>query len=531
MTKRVIPFIVTLAAMLATAGVSRANVQLPNIFGDNMVLQRDRAIPIWGKADPGEKITVALDVTVTPRADGKKTARRTGKATAGKDGLWMVKLGKLPAGGPYQMTVTGKNTLNFVNVLVGEVWVCSGQSNMNFRMDGIPGIKNEVGAANYPDIRYFTVDMVSRETPQFDFPGAKPKWVECSPETAGTFSAVAYYFGKEIRGAVGVPVGLVHSSWGGALAEDWTTMKTLRSNPKLRPIVENLDRLKAEYPQAKADYQRRTEEMQKAQKEGRTALYPLPPRAPGERDWPSGLYNAMLHPMIPYGIRGVIWYQGESNSVRAEQYRTLFPAMIKDWRNAWGQGDFPFIFVQIANWKTDTIPVEATWGSWPELREAQFMALKVKNTAMAVTVDVGDSTNIHPADKQSVGRRLALGALRVAYGRSVEWSGPLYKSMRRDSEKIRLKFDHTAKGLVAKGGALTGFTVAGEDRAFYPASAFIEGDEVVVRSDRVAEPVAARYGWSDNPYCNLYNSERLPASPFRTDSWPGVTDGVYKPVP
>ena len=531
MVKRLFHFLVALAALLALAGAALANVQLPNIFGDNMVLQRDQAIPVWGKADPGEKITVVLTASGAPGAKGKKPERRTGKATAGKDGRWMVKLGKLPAGGPYEMMVTGKNTIQFTNVLAGEVWVCSGQSNMNFQLEWLPNTKSDVSTANFPNIRYFSVDLVSSETPLFDFSGAKPKWVECSPETASKFSAVAFYFGKDIYKEIGVPVGLIHSSWGGSIAEAWTTMKTLRSDPKLRPIVENLDRLKAEYPKAKADYDRRNAELQKAQKEGRTVLYPLPPRAPGEKDWPSGLYNAMLYPMIPYGIRGVIWYQGESNSVRAEQYRTLFPAMIKDWRDAWGQGDFPFIYVQIANWKTDTIPVEATWGSWPELREAQLMTLNVKNTTMAVTIDVGDSTNIHPADKQSVGSRLARGALKLAYGRKVEWSGPLYTSMRRDGERIRLRFDHVGKGLVAKGGALTGFTVAGEDRTFHPASAYIEGNEVVVRSERVSAPAAVRYGWSDNPYCNLYNSEQLPASPFRTDSWPGVTDGIYKPAP
>ena len=530
MLKRAFSSLVGFSALLTLTVTALADVQMPNIFGDNMVLQRGQTVPVWGKADPGEKITVVLTSMDAPSAKGKKPERRAGKAAAGKDGRWMVKLGKIPAGGPWEMTVTGKNTLRFANVLAGEVWVCSGQSNMNFQMAGLPNTKDEVSAANFPDIRYFSVSLISSETPLFDFPGATPKWVECSPATAGKFSAVAYYFGKEIRREIGVPVGLIHSSWGGSIAEAWTTMKTLQSDPKLRPIMENLDRLKAEHPKAKADFQRRSAEREKALKEGRPVLYLLPPRAPGEKDWPSGLYNAMINPMIPYGIRGAIWYQGESNSVRAEQYRALFPAMIRDWRDAWGQGNFPFIYVQLANWKTDTIPVEGTWGSWPELREAQLMTLKVKNTAMAVAVDVGDSTNIHPADKQSVGRRLALGALNAAYGRKVEWSGPLYKSLRRDGDRIRLRFDHAAGGLVAKGGALTGFTLAGEDRAFYPASAYIEGNEVVVRSERVSAPVAVRYGWTDNPYCDLYNSEHLPASPFRTDSWPGVTDGIYKPA-
>ncbi len=257
---------------------------------------------------------------------------------------------------------------------------------------------------------------------------------------------------------------------------------------------------------------------------------PLPPRTPGERDYPSGLFNAMIAPMIPYGISGVIWYQGESNSVRARQYRTLFPAMINDWRRAWKQGNFPFLFVQLANWETDTIPVEGTWGSWPELREAQLMTLSLPNTGMAVTIDIGDSTNIHPNNKWDVGHRLALNALQIAYGRYIVKSGPIFTAMFRDGGRIRLRFRHIANGLVAGNmEPLKGFTAAGIDRVFYKAEARIEGNEVIVSSEEVTQPVAVRYAWDDNPENNLYNSAGLPASPFRTDDWPGITDGKLKP--
>jgi len=399
-------------------------------------------------------------------------------------------------------------------------------------MDALKGVEKEIAGAKYPNLRYCTTALVSKADPEFDFPGAKPAWMECSPETVKQFSAAAYYFGKEIHHELNVPVGLIHSSWGGSVAEAWTRVEALRADPILRPIVEDLEKLKAVYPQARKEYALQAAEVAKAQKEGRTVPFLLSPRGPGERDWPSGLWNAMIAPMVPYAIRGVIWYQGESNSVRAWQYRTLFPAMIRDWRKAWGQGDFPFCFVQLANWRTHTVPVEGTWGSWPELREAQLMALSaVKNTAMAVAVDIGDSTNIHPNNKWDVGHRLALGALKTAYGRKSVFSGPLYKSMSRKGNAVVLRFEHAADYLKTPGGGpLAGFMIAGEDREFFPADAKIEGKEIIVRSGRVEKPVAVRYGWDDNPYCNLYNSAGLPASPFRTDKWPGVTDGIVRPI-
>ena len=519
------------AAMFTTA--AHADVRLPMVFGDTMVIQRDMPVPVWGDADSGEKVTVILQgfgKSDTPDPLMRASETRTARTTAGTDGRWMVRLRKLPAGGPYRMTVAGKNTVAFENVAVGEVWVCSGQSNMWWTVELVEGIADVVAAARYPSLRFFSVAMVSREEPQFDFTGAKPKWVECSPETAKKFSAAAFFFGKNLQAEFGIPVGLIHSSWGGSVAEAWTSMGGLRTNPVLRPIVDNLDSLKAVYPRAREEYQKRAADIEKARKEGRVAPFALSPRGPGERDWPSGLYNAMIAPMIPYAIRGVIWYQGESNSVRAAQYRTLFPAMIRDWRKAWGEGNFPFLFVQIANWNTEVIPVEGTWGSWPELREAQLMTLRLPDTGMAVAIDIGDSTNIHPNNKMEVGRRLALAALHVAYGRDIEWSGPIYRSMKRSGSAIRLRFDHTTGGLTTLGGRpLTGFEIAGSNRVFRSAEARIEGREVVVSNPALTDPVAVRYGWDDNPYCTLANSAGLPASPFRTDRWPGVTEGKVRP--
>jgi sialate O-acetylesterase len=508
---------IPLAFLFLVFSQAYSDVRVPGIFGDSMVLQRGIPLPVWGMADPGEKVTVTL-------------GGNTSSAVAGKDGRWMVRMKKMDAGGPYEMKIAGNNSLSFRDVLVGEVWVCSGQSNMQFQIRSVTGIEHEMTSANFPNIRQFAVNLVSKEEPQFDFSGKKSQWTACSPATVRNFSAVAYYFGKAIHQDLNVPVGLIHSSWGGSVAEAWTRIDALKSDPVLRPIVDDLEGMKASYAKAKEDYDRQSAEFSKAQKSGgQVPQMPLPPRAPGERDWPSGLYNAMIAPMVPYGIKGAIWYQGESNSVRAWQYRTLFPAMIKDWRKAWNEGDFPFLYVQIANWKTSTIPVVGTWGSWPELREAQLMTLSLSKTGMAVTIDIGDSANIHPNDKWDVGNRLSLAALHVAYGQNIVYSGPVYRSMKKEGNRIRLMFDHTDAGLTTRSGELMGFTVAGEDRVFHPATAKFSGSEVLVSAESVPKPVAVRYGWEDNPWCNLTNTAGLPASPFRTDKWKGITEGKVKP--
>jgi len=510
--------IIPLLVLLLIASHALSDVELPGVFGDNMVLQRGIKAPVWGTADPGEKITVSIK-------------ERHVRTKAGKDGRWKIRLKKMKAGGPYEMTVTGKNTITFANVMVGDVWVCSGQSNMAFRIASEQNIEDEIASADYPEIRMLTVGLFSRETPQYDFPGKRPVWITCSPETVRNFSAVAFFFGKELHTELGVPIGLLHTSWGGSVAEAWTSHKALNSKKELKPIIENLELVKANYPEDKELYEKKIAEWGKAMTDGKPLPeMPLPPRGPETRDYPSGLYNAMLFPMIPYGIRGAIWYQGESNSVRAWQYRTLFPTMIKDWRRAWKQGNFTFLFVQLANWETDTIPVNRTWGSWAELREAQLMTLSLPMTGMAVTIDIGNANNIHPNNKWDVGKRLALAALHSTYDRDVVYSGPIYKSMKKDGCTIRLSFKHVANGLSAgNAGQLNGFTIAGKDKIFYQADALIDGDKVVVSSGKVPDPVAVRYAWDDNPECNLYNSVDLPASPFRTDKWPEKTRGRLKP--
>jgi len=504
-----------LVLLLCGCGLGlRADVTLPALFSDNMVLQRGIAAPVWGKAAPGEQVTVSI-------------AGQQATATAGADGRWLARLAPLQAGGPLEMTVAGKNTITLHNVLVGEVWVCSGQSNMQFVLASARDSAAEIAAADYPQIRMFTTPGVTAATPLAEVAGA---WAVCAKDTAPRFSAVGYFFARELQQKLGVPIGMIHSSWGGTPAEAWCDRETLAADPALQPFVAGLDGKIAEH--ARATYAQYgdtlrawLQEADRAKAEGK----PLPPvpaslygasfaltLPPGT---PTVLYNGKIAPLVPYGIAGVIWYQGEANANRAAQYRTLFPAMIRGWRRAWGQGDFPFLFVQLANYMA--AKPEPGPSQWAELREAQAMTLALPKTGMAVAVDIGDGTNIHPTNKQDVGKRLALNALAMTYGKALEYSGPLYDRMEVQGNAVRLHFTHAA-GLhagTAPGAELTGFAVAGDDQHFVWAKAVIDGDTVVVSSDQVAAPVAVRYGWADNPACNLYNAAGLPASPFRTDTW------------
>jgi sialate O-acetylesterase len=503
----------SLVLLLANATAILADVRLPAVISSNIVLQRGIKVPIWGWAEPGEQVMVSVSWHSMEWA-----------VTAGKDGRWVFKMNAPAVGGPYEMTIKGKNTIKIENIMAGEVWVCSGQSNMQLAVSQAANAEQEIAAANYPNIRLFTVQRTVAEQPESDCVG---DWQACSPETVAGFSAVAYYFGRELHKELDVPVGLVHTSWGGTPAEAWTRREMLEAEPDCAPILQRYADAVAKYPQAKAEYEQKLGEWKeavgKAKAEGKTApRRPGEPFGPGNPHSPAGLYNAMIAPLIPFGIQGAIWYQGESNAGRAYQYRKLFPAMIKNWRADWGQGDFPFLFVQLANFMA--VKGEPSESAWAELREAQLMTLALPNTGMAVIIDIGEANDIHPKNKQDVGKRLALWALAKTYGKKLVHSGPIYKSMEVGGNKVILHFEHVGGGLVAGGGEpLKGFAIAGADRQFVWADARIDGDTVAVNSDKVAEPVAVRYAWADNPVCNLYNKEGLPASPFRTDDWPGTT--------
>jgi sialate O-acetylesterase len=470
---------VSIIILLVFVTIANADVKLPAIISDNMVIQADKEIKIWGWAEPNEKITVAIDKqTVNTKADD--------------NGKWLVKLKPIPkgvTGKPYEMIVKGNNTITIKNILVGEVWLASGQSNMVCSVNISMNSEQETKNANYPMIRLFTVRATPSLIPVEDLNGT---WIECSPDTVRGFSAVAYFFGRNIHEKLNIPVGLINSSWGDTPAEAWTSLEGVRSSNDLRPIVIQLENL---IKQFKEDEHKK--------------------KVSGFRE-PTVLFNSMISPITNFTIRGVIWYQGESNVQKAYQYRKLFPAMIEDWRKKWNDS-FPFLYVQLANFmERKPFPSES---SWSELREIQLMTLSVSDTAMAVAIDIGDEKNIHPLNKQDVGLRLSLAALSKVYGKDIIYSGPIYKSMKIEDNKIRLYFEHIGGGLkIGSGNELKGFAIAGKDKKFYWANAIIDGDTVIVSNENVTKPYVVRYAWADNPECNLYNKENLPASPFRTDN-------------
>ncbi len=503
---RLIPPLATLCLTIA----ARADVRLPSIISDHMVLQAETPATVWGSAEPGEKVTVKFDGNAVDTA-------------AGPEGRWNVKLPNLKAGTAGELTVEGKNALTVKDVVVGEVWVCSGQSNMEWRVAGAANPAEEKAAATFPLIRMFTVQKAPNLEPQED---CKGKWEVCSPETVSGFSAVGYFFGRHLFTTLKQPVGLIHTSWGGTPAEFWTPLPVLAQDPDFQPIVQNWEKKKAAYPEAKAKFDAAMEKWRAAEKTAKESgnTPPAPPREPqggGAFGAPGCLYNGMIAPILPYTIRGAIWYQGESNAGQARLYRKLFPTMILSWRRAWS-ADFPFLFVQLANFNARKLPAtdQPTDSQWAELREAQAMTLDLPRTGMAVAIDIGEANDIHPKNKQEVGRRLALAAEATVYYRDQEYSGPLFAGAQVEDGRLRLSFRHST-GLKPKdGGKLKGFAIAGADRKFVWADAEIDGDHIVVSSPQVAEPVAARYAWADNPECNLINATGLPASPFRTDDWP-----------
>ena len=485
-----------LAALLLLVAPAVADVTLADLFQNFGVLQRGIPVPVWGTADPGEQITVSFE---------GKSAR----TTTGKDGRWQVEIGPFKPVAARRFTVTGKNKVVLPRMSVGDVWVCSGQSNMGWPLRSTDGAEKELATLRDPRLFLYTVRRSVADEPASAAGGT---WQRVSPENAKQFSAVAYYFGKEMRKALAIPIGLIHTSWGGTPAEAWTSRRALEADETLQPIVRMWDKAVRKHPEALRAWKTRVAEWKAKGAKGRKPRSPAGPRHPHRA---AGLYNGMIAPLVPYGIRGVIWYQGEANAARAKQYRTLFPAMIRDWRRVWRQGDFPFYFVQLANWRA--VKVEPSESAWAELREAQRATLAEPNTGMAVTIDIGDAGNIHPRNKREVGRRLALIAQAELFGKNVVPSGPLFEAAEFEGGTVRIRFRY-AKGLAARsGGTLSGFAIAGSDKKFYWAHARVDGETVVVSHPDVKKPASVRYAWADNPICNLVNGAGLPASPFRTD--------------
>jgi sialate O-acetylesterase len=641
---------VLVAAMLAPG--LRAEPRLPHLFSDHMVLQRDIELRIWGWADPGEPIAVTL-------------AGASRQTIATRDGGWSVSLPAIPAGGPFTLEVRGKKTLRLKDVLIGEVWVASGQSNMTYALAGAANAAEEIPKANDPGLRFFTVPRkISVQAESDTLPAS---WEVSTSDTAKNFSAVAYFFARDLRRSLNVPVGVILSAWPGTQCEEWTDPESLRRDPVLQPITLRWDVASSEvmgfaaHPRgfslefddfellpvksdAAASFSNFDEGSARVSTGGmwsyswqeapNSAFELVSPgrggngyaarisgaltgaddsrwevqlhsdgtpvdlsvyagvrfwvrgngsflfrtKQPSISDWddygadlrnatpewkeitiwfkdlkqagwgvrekltldqisgfsiststdladpprpPSGLFDGMIIPLQNFRIRGAIWYQGESNTERAFQYRSLLPAMIRGWRAGWKEGDFPFLIVQLPN-QGRSAEFADSW--WAELRESQLITAKtVPNTGLAVTIDVGEAGNLHPPRKAEIGERLALWALGTTYGRKIEYSGPFYESMRVEAKEIQIKFEHVGGGLQLKGETLKGFAIAGADKKFHRAAARVDGNSVVVSSPEVKAPVAVRYAWADSPECNLFNREGLPASPFRTDDWPGAT--------
>lgn len=473
-------------------------VRLPALFANHMVIQRDEPVHVWGDAQAGETVTVDF-----------RGMQRT--AIADSMGRWSVQLPPGSAGGPFVLSIRGTNTITLTDVLAGDVWVASGQSNMGFSLREAQNAKVEMVGADLPRVRLLNVKQRYADFPQDDLAVTIP-WSVCTPESASDFSAVAFFFARELERREHVPIGIIESAWGGTPAEAWTSLHALSQDASLMPVFSAWAAMVDEEPatvRAEAKERKEIEDKTGAGADENLRL----PWHPVFNAWaPAALYNGMIAPLTRFPIRGVIWYQGESNadSLRYPVYGRLFQTLIQDWRSAWSEGDFPFLFVQIANYHTDAE------SHWPEIREAQREALTLVNTAMAVTIDIGDPENIHPADKQDVGHRLALAARAMVYREPVEAFGPLYRSMSREGSVLRLYFDHADEGLVIKGKQLQGFEIAGDDGKFVPAKADIDGVTVVLTNPGLASPAFARYGWSSDPVCNLYNKAGLPASPFST---------------
>jgi sialate O-acetylesterase len=489
-----------------------ADVKLPAVFSDHMVLQRDRAIPVWGWADPGEKVTVSIQ-------QKEKTV------TAKPDGSWRVDLDSVSAGGPINVTVKGHNTITLNDVLIGEVWICGGQSNMEWKLENCSDAQSAIESAADPEMRLFQIEHTTADAPQKD---CKAVWAKSDATSAAPFSGVGFHFGKILRKELKVPVGLIQPTWGGTPAEAWMSDSALREGDRYAGLFKRIEEWKqsaaaeqAEYDKAVAAWQ---DDAKKAKAQGeKPPKKPAQPKSIRQPLYPSTLYNGMIAPVAPFASRGVIWYQGEANAERAHQYRALLPALIKDWRRAWENESMPFGIVQLANLgPVYAKPIEPS--IWCELRDAQLQTVReVPNTGLAIAVDIGDEKSIHPTNKAEVGRRLSLWALAKVYGQAIAYSGPVFEKQTIEDGAIRLSFAF-ADGLRPRDGSeLQGFAIAGENQKFAEADATIEGNEIVVKSPQVKKPVAVRYAWKKNPVCNLVNAAGLPASPFKTDNWPDAT--------
>jgi sialate O-acetylesterase len=504
--------------LVLIAGSTFADTKPASPFTDHMVLQRNMPVPIWGTATPGEKITVSF-------GKQKKTT------VAAPDGKWMVKLDKLNAGGPFTCTIKGKNTITLTDVYVGEVWLCSGQSNMDMTVAretrswcGVNNEAQEVAAANYPLIRVFDTDFTPSDNIQAEVGG---KWEICSPATVGHFSAAAYFFARELYNKYKVPIGLVTTAYGASTAEAWTSKKTLESSPLFAGLLDNYTKRKAswdtsaaqkKYAAAYAAWQVDSAAAAVNKKDPPAAPKNSNPRR--DQHSPFVLYNGMVAPLIPYAIKGALWYQGESNIPSKDIYDTIMGALVKNWRDDWGQGSFPFIYVQLANYGKKPDTVAGNGGGTTFIRDKQLKNLSIPHTAMVVAIDNADNPgNIHPKNKQAIGLRLALAAEALVYGEKIPYSGPVYNKMSVEGNAIRLQFTHTDGGLMAKGDNAPGFAIAGVDKKFVWGNAKIDGNTVLVSSPDVPNPVAVRYAWGDNPPISLYNKADLPASPFKTDNW------------
>ena len=534
--------------------LARAEIKLPAFIADHMVLQRDVAVPVWGWAKPGEEVTVSF-------------AGQTKVTQANEQGQWLVKLDPMPASDqPRDLIISSNHKSQIENhkctdVLVGEVWLASGQSNMGFPLSSAHNADQALAAAGDPLLRFFTVQNATAAEPQMDLRG---RWDLSDPNTAKAFSAVAYFFARDLRVKLGVPVAILHSSWGGTPAQAWLSMDALRETPAFenhaksyvaalarhREVIAHPEKMDA-YRKDLAQWQKEVapafNEAMKAWNAGlKTSPKPVPARpepanpdpmdipSPSSRPGtPSVIFNAKIAPLIGYAMRGALWYQGEANAGNGIEYRTLLPRLIGDWRKRWGQGDFPFLIVQLAAWDMDKNP--APLHQYPWLREAQAMTAKaVPNAALAVAIDVGNPADVHPKGKEPVGQRLALAARKLAYGETqLVASGPVFHEAKAEGSNMRVTFTETGSGLTlgqapwrAEGDILwptdklVGFTLAGEDQEWHDAEARIEGDSVIVSSPAVTRPVAVRYAWANSPRCNLYNHEALPAVPFRSDDWP-----------